>query len=231
MSNLPILCNACKQPTGSCSCARNTMYPAWPQAMQFQTPRRPQHFNALNSFTPHSRVPVVPFYPPYPQQMYDPRFQGFTMPSAMHPVPQSQHLHPSISSQATPLQQLTQTPLELRPPLSPTQPLPAPANGQKRKRANGAKTAAPKRTRRSQAQPQVSDENASLSSIPGVGPSSHVRGSPAARPQPIANYSPIAKAHKVSQSKQVASDVWYFMRPLDARERPKIGRASCRERV
>jgi hypothetical protein len=231
MSNLSVICNACKQPVASCSCARNPMYPTmtWPQTMQFQTPSRPsQHNVSTNSFTqitprPQAHVPVMPFYAPRPQQMYDPRFHGLpTMPSEMHPPPpQFQSLYPLTFSQATPMRQSIQTDPEMREPLSPIQPSPVPANSQKRKCSDGARAAAPKRTRRSQARPQVSNENASFS-VPGVGPSSHVHESqaPAALPQPIADYSPIAKPRKAPESNQAASDVWYFMRPLDARECP-----------
>jgi hypothetical protein len=198
------------------------MYPTtgmtWPQAMQFQTPTRPSHHP--NSFTPRPHAPAMPFYAPHPQQMYDPRFHGLSMPSEMHPPPpQFQSLYHRTLSQATPTRQ---TDPEMRGPLSPIQPSPVPAanTSRKRKRSDGARAAAPKRTRRSQARSQVSNENANISSVPGVGPSSHGRQSPAALPQPIADYSPIAKSRKVSESNQAASDVWYFMRPLDARERP-----------
>jgi hypothetical protein len=222
MSNLPVLCNICKRPTGSCSCTRNPMYPTmtWApsQAMQFQTPSRPsQHPNVSNPFTPRPHVPVMPCYAPHPQQTYDPRFYGLPIQSDMHPPPpQFQSSYPRTFSQATPTRQSIQTNPEIREPLSPIQPS---ANSRKRKRSDGATVAAPKRTRRSQARPQVSDENDNFSSVPGVGPSSHVHESRAVLPQPIADYSPIAKAHQAHESKQAASDVWYFMRPLDSRER------------
>ena len=135
---------------------------------------------------------------------------------ALAPPPQSQSLHPCTFSQATPMRQSIQTDSEMREPLSPIQPSPVPANSRKHKRSDGARVAAPKRTRRSQPRPQVSNEIAGSSSVPGVGPSSHAHESPAAHPKPIANYSPIAKPRKVPESKQVASDVWYFMGPLEA---------------
>ena len=218
-----MLCNACKRPVESCSCAHNPIYPpmTWTQAMQLQTPSRPaQHPNASNPFTPRPHVPVMPFYAPRSQQMYDPRFHGFPMSSEIHPPPpQFQSLYPRTFAQATPTRQSIQSHPEIREPLSPIQPSPLPANSRKRKRSDGVRAAAPKRTRRSQAQPQASNENASFSLVPGVGPSSHVHKSPAALPQPIADYSPISKPRKASESNQAASDVWYFMRPLDARER------------
>jgi hypothetical protein len=92
----------------------------------------------------------------------------------------------------------------------------------RQKRANGATTAS-KRPRR--AQPinnQVADENIdpSLVSIPSVGPSSTSIQLPAARPHPIADYSPISKANKKPESKSSATDVWYFVQPLEQREPP-----------
>ena len=206
----------------------------WPQAMQFQTPSRPSQHPDVSNLTPrpqaHASAMPLSGYTPYPQQMYDPRFHGHPMPSMywhppVLPPPQSQSLHLRTSSQATPMRQSIQTNSEMREPFSPIQPSPLQANtSRKRKRSDGARAAAPKRTRQSQARlgvarPQVSDENASFS-VPGVGPSSHIHESSATHPRPISNYSPIAKPRKVPESKQVASDVWYFMRPLDARERP-----------
>jgi hypothetical protein len=207
MSSLPGLCNACRMPTTSCTCPRNPTYPNWPP-MPFQTPRRhTQQFNTQNPFfhpTSRPAVPMVSFYSPFPgpQPTYDPRFQTLGIPSQ----PPAQ----TIDS------------LGPRQPLSPVLQSPAPANNQKRKRAqvDSGKATSSKRTRR--AQPQPSNENLdSLSSVPGVGPSSLALQTPSACPNPLADYSPISKAsHKTGESKQVASDVWYFMRPLDTRERP-----------
>lgn len=227
MSALPLLCNVCRRPTTACDCRRTQMYAFWPQVpMQYQTSRRPlQQISlqgSLTSSSPASRVPMAQGYHFFPPAMYDPRFQplGIQPQPAVQQVADLQHpLNATSLSQRTPSNQHPPTLPAPRQPLSPIAETPAHANTRKRKRADGTK-ATTKRTRRSQAQLPGSDENENSLSVPGVGPSSLVPAVPAAQPRPIADYSPISKPRKKMESKQVATDVWYFMRPLEARERP-----------
>jgi len=208
------LCNGCQRPTAVCSCARHAPPPSgfWQQSLSIQTPRRPGPVLSSGPHqqpTPHQYPPTVPFFPYYSAQMYDPRF-------AFPP-----HRPTTLIPQPTPIRQATHNTFGSRAPLSPIQHSPAPVNARKRKRTEGGSRAPAKRAKQTQPiDSHTQDENSPVM-VPGVGPSTADRSCiPASCPKPIADYSPISKPRRSLESKQAASDVWYFVRPLETRDRP-----------
>jgi hypothetical protein len=221
-------CNTCGQPSSSCSCPR-IPHPLLPQGVQFQTPRRPQYQPTIFSqaATPNLRPPTVPHYASsFSQLVYDARmYPGYYPP---FPYSQMPTRPPATPAQTIPTFTVTRQPLADRADIpSPAQPsLEASRTGTKRKRMNGATTASKRLRRAQQTNVRAEDENTNPSSIPesvsGVGPLSAPVQLPATRPHPIIDYSPILKTNKKVEPKQAATDVWYFVRPLEKREKPTV---------
>ncbi|KAF4611155.1 hypothetical protein D9613_006647 [Agrocybe pediades] len=211
------LCDGCKRSLTTCSCSRRPATQPiavpgyWRPSMQLQTPRRPiphQHNPLTQIHTPQQYV-AMHYYPPYvpAPAMQDPRLM------LGHSQPMTPNQPPPRSS------------LNALPPLpSPVQPSPAPANSQKRKRGtdNGKRPSAKRSKTSSQPVLPTIDENTPPVAVPGVGPSTNVHQgcSPRGLPKPLVDYSPISKRRPASESKQAASDVWYFTRPLETKVRP-----------
>lgn len=147
-------------------------------------------------------MPSVPFTIPQPIRLSSTYFPLNTTP---HQTPSTQHCMRVDQVPSSP----TQSPVQVN-------------GGCKRKRASGTKSTS-KRTK-SQVPPQQTNNHVDLLSaqaVPGIGPSTDVsHHPPTTHPQSTLNYSPVSKHHNPQFSKQLATDVWYFLRPLETRERP-----------
>ncbi|KAF4617427.1 hypothetical protein D9613_006423 [Agrocybe pediades] len=223
------ICGICKKPGPACSCHPSYLSrpPAppqfWPHS-QASTSSLP-----LSHYQTPQRVPHTQY--PHPSSLaYPPLMPMYAYPSQhtvfQHQQMQSSHFGRPLSN----LQPVTPS----RPPLAsssmdarlmatPIQETPAATSRTvKRKRTDGAKAPSKRPRCNPPSTNSANDENSDVFSVPGVGPSSERQGpGPASLPKPIVDYNPVTKkkGQNKAVSKQSATDVWYFVRPLDTQER------------
>ncbi|KAF4618018.1 hypothetical protein D9613_012860 [Agrocybe pediades] len=213
--------NTCKKPVVQCSCARPQAYPPafafWPPhppplpGPPYQTPQRHAH-PQYQHFTPSSQP-----YVPIPRPVFAP----YGNPQPFHANLDQRTSIPNVQPDATPSRSSISPQSNFYVHYTLVQETP---NGTKRKRSDRTvmEKAPAKRARRKQPAPErvPNDEiDVTTGTVPGVGPSSHP-SAPVSHPKPLLNYSPISKKKQKKPSNQVATDVWYFMRPLETREHP-----------